>query len=314
MGIILLVALLAAAVGLDEPAWAIPPRPGTPDALGVSQASYFRIRPGLIDQPEVPASIEPAGSVRALVVLIDFADKPADRASNNPAFFRTKLFGEGRPSLRSYLDEASYGKLLLDGDVTAWYRSDRGHYEIVNRDGVAGTGDDYGLDTSSDAIAPGVCAFPLNVWGLARHAAELASRDIDLGQYDNDGPDGEPHSADDDGYVDALFIVHAGIGAEIRGSSPGSENYIWSLKSNLDHYAPTRDTEFDGVRVGAFIMVPELGEIGVFAHEFCHLLGLPDLYNSATGESVVGPLCLMDLEPGSGPRATAACPAICLRR
>ena len=48
--------------------------------------------------------------------------------------------------------------------------------------------------------------------GLGRFAAfnreVLANVDaeIDLGRYDNDGPDGLPNSGDDDGYVDFLFI------------------------------------------------------------------------------------------------------------
>jgi hypothetical protein len=55
------------------------------------------------------------------------------------------------------------------------------------------------------------------------------------------------------------------------------------------------------VGIGPFVLVPETGEIGVFAHEFCHLLGLPDLYNTATGDPVVGPLCLMDEGAWNGP-------------
>jgi immune inhibitor A len=262
----------------------------------------------MVDVAEQPASVKAVGTARALVILIDFVDKPADRAGNTPDYFRAKLFGQSQGSLRSYFDEVSYGKFSLTGDVVGWFRSACRHDLFVNKDGTPGTSDDYGLDISAGAIAPSLCAYPLNVWGLVKQAVELASQDIDLGQYDNDGPDGVPHSGDDDGFVDALFVVHAGIGAELRGQAPGSEDYIWSLQSNLDYYTPTRGTTFDGTRVGPFIIVPELGEIGVFAHEFCHLLGLPDLYNSLTGNSVVGPLCLMDLGAWLGPQADGSVP------
>jgi immune inhibitor A len=308
MKAILLATLATLALGFGEPASAIIARPQQPGVLSNAEASYFRVRPDIVDLPASPAVVASVGPAKALVILIDFPDRPADRDSHTPAYFKAKLFGAGKSSLRSYFDEVSYGRFVLDGDVAGWFESDCAHLDIVNRDGVAGTGDDYGLDISGDAIAPAICGFPLNIWGLVKNAAELASHEIDLAAYDNDGPDGVAHSGDDDGYVDALFVVHAGIGAELWGSVPGSENFIWSLQSNLDYYTPTRGTAFDGVHVGAFIIVPELGEIGVFAHEFCHLLGLPDLYNSATGNSVVGPLCLMDVGAWLGPQANGSVP------
>jgi immune inhibitor A len=267
------------------------------------------VRPGIVDVAESPAAVRSTAATKALVVLIDFSDKPADRVAHDAAYFGVKMFGGPNLSLAAYFDEVSYGRFALDGDVVGWYRSPCRHADIVNRDGIAGTKDDHGLDTSSGALVPQLCAFPLNIWGVVKQAVEAAAADIDLCEYDNDGPDGSPRSGDDDGFVDALLVIHSGIGAEIRGDAPGSENFIWSLESSLDYYTPTRNTVIDGVRVGAFVIVPELGEIGVFAHEFCHLLGLPDLYSSATGESVVGPLCLMDGGAWNGPNSNGSVPS-----
>jgi M6 family metalloprotease-like protein len=239
-----------------------------------------------------------AGTCRALVILIDFPDKPADRQADTPGFFWSKLFGDQPGTLKGYFLENSYGKFTFGSsarDVVGWIRSPCRHSAIVNGDGIAGTKDDYGLDVSGDALKPAVCEFPLNVWGLVKYAVEAAADSVDLRNYDTNS----------DGVIDALFVVHAGIGAEIRGSGPGSENYIWSLESSLDYYGPTRGTTIDGVRVGSFVIVPEISEIGVFAHEFCHILGLPDLYNSLDGSSVVGPLCLMDSGAWLGPQGRA---------
>jgi immune inhibitor A len=278
---------------------AMPPLPRS-DLLGQAGQHYFGSRPPIIDKPQSPPTTALSGLSQALLILIDFDDNQAQAHVYTPEFFREKLFGEGAGTLRAYLEENSYGRFSLLGDVHGWFRCTCKYGDIVNRDGIAGTSDDYGVDTSSDAIDLSLCDFPLNVWGLAAHVAALADETVDFSLYDNDGPDGIPGSADDDGFVDALFVVHAGIGAE---NLPfGSENHIWSLQSNLDYYPPTRGTTVDGVRIGAFVIVPELGEIGVFAHEFCHLLGLPDLYNSETGNPVVGPLCLMDIGAWNGPQ------------
>jgi immune inhibitor A len=292
-------------VVMTATAAAITARPGEPATLGAAGAPYyFTARPGIVDLPESPARTRSTGRCTPLVILIDFPDHVARRDVSTPAYFAWTLFGPEAGTLGAYFDEASYGKFTLAagaGDIAGWYRSPCLHSDIVNRDGVAGTKDDYGLDISSGALNPSICDFPLNIWGLVRHAVERAAEDIDLAQYDNDGPDGIPDSGDDDGSVDALIVVHAGIGAEMIGYGDQAANHIWSLQSSLDYYAPTRNTILDNTRVGAFILVPEIAEIGVYAHEFCHLLGLPDLYNTVTGESVVGTLCLMDQGAWLGP-------------
>ncbi|HVP57585.1 MAG TPA: M6 family metalloprotease domain-containing protein [bacterium] len=273
-------------------------RPGPRTLLGASVApTYFRIRPNIVDLPESPARLTSAGTSRALVLLVDFSDKPADRTANTPGVFQQKLFASNGRTLKSYFLENSYGRFSLDGDVFGWFRADCRHRDIVNRDLVAGTKDDHGLDTSSDAIMPSLCQYPLNIWGLVKNVIALADSTVDFSAYDANG----------DGFVDALIIVHAGIGAEIVANELNghSEDYIWSLQSDLDYYAPTRGTAADGVRIGPFVIVPEISEIGVFAHEFCHLLGLPDLYNSVTGVPVAGDFCLMDGGAWLGPQGRA---------
>jgi immune inhibitor A len=300
----LLVTCIACLLSIKSTCFGVMPRP-TGDILAQKQTQYFRIRPSIVDVPQSPPTTKSSGTVNALVILIDFDDNQAQGDVYTADYFEAMLFGETQATLKTYFEENSYGRFSLAGDVYGWFRSPCKHRDFVNRDGTGGTSDDHGLDISSEAIDPAVCDFPLNVWGLVAQAVDLAQDVVDFSMYDNDGIDGIPSSGDDDGFVDALLVVHAGIGAEILGGLPGSENFIWSLQSNLDHYAPTAGTTVDGKGVGAFVTVPELGEIGVFAHEFCHLLGLPDLYNSETGSSVVGSLCLMDAGAWNGPQHSA---------
>jgi immune inhibitor A len=290
--------------GLAASCLAIGPLP-QPDLLGKVEPVYFRMRPAIVDLPPTPSPVEHTGTCRALVILVDFDDKHAEVDVHDVAYFSDKLFSHTVTSLRGYFEENSYGRFILTGDVYGWFRSECRHNEFVNRDRIPYTADDYGLDISSAALDPEICNFPLNVWGLVRDAVLLADASVDFSAYDNDGPDGIPHSGDDDGFVDALFIVHSGPGAEIFGGMVAGVDYIWSMQSDLEYYTPTKDTRVDGVAVGAFVIVPEIGEVGVYAHEFCHLLGLPDLYNSETGDPVVGPFCLMDEGAWNGPMGKA---------
>jgi immune inhibitor A len=295
---------------LAAPAPAIGPRNRHEGGLLTAGApDYFRARPAIIDIPVQPAPVRSSGMSRALVLLVDFDDKPAQVATYTPEYFRNRLFGSGQGSMRSYFEENSYGAFSVTGDVYGWFRSGCRHADIVNRDGIPGTGDDYGLDTSSQAIDESICDLPLNIWGLVVQTVELAGGQVDFAQYDNDGPDGIPDSGDDDGYVDALIVFHSGVGAEIFLDAGLAVNYIWSLQSDLDRYEPTRSTSVQGIKIGQFVLVAEMGGMGVFAHEFGHLLGLPDLYNSETGTSVVGNLCLMDDGAWNGPFRDASVPS-----
>jgi immune inhibitor A len=70
-------------------------------------------------------------------------------------------------------------------------------------------------------------------------------------------------SSRDDGYVTALFIIHAGRGAEIAGSSGD----VWSHKWTL----PTVVNVGDDLQVAVYLTVPEDCSLGVSAHELGHL-------------------------------------------
>jgi len=298
------IVVFAALLAVAGPALAIGPLPRS-GLLEKAEPVYFRTRPDIVDVPQVPSTTSLSGTCRALVILVDFRDKPADMTGHDPEFFEQMLFADTKTSMRGYFEENSYNSFSVVGDVYGWFRAECMHSDFVNRDRTARTADDNGMDISSRAIDPDVCEYPLNVWGLVKHAVLLADQTVDFSEYDNDGPDGIPNSGDDDGFVDALFITHSGIGAEIFGGSILGVDYIWSMQSSLEYYNPTRSTMVDGVGVGPFVIVPELGEIGVYAHEFCHLLGLPDLYNTDTGQPVVGPFCLMDEGAWNGPMGKA---------
>ncbi len=86
---------------------------------------------------------------------------------------------------------------------------------------------------------------------------------------------------------DHVMIYHAGYGEE--STRTGSD--IWSMYIDTPFSA-------DGESFVGATIVPELesgaSALGVICHEYGHQLGLPDLYDTAAGESTVGAWDLMD--------------------
>ncbi len=192
------------------------------------------------------------GEKRALVLLVDFSD---NQSRYPPSDFRELFFGD-TGSLRDYYQEVSYENLSLYGEVKGWYTL--GHSYSYYTDHQYGVGMDY----------------PHNTQGMVADALKRADSDIDFSLYDGDN----------DGYVDYLVIVHAGMGAEETNSREDIWSHKWQL-SDTKTGSPGPYTTNDGVKIDAYITGPESSlygkaNIGVFCHEFGHLLGLPDLYDT----------------------------------
>lgn len=118
-------------------------------------------------------------------------------------------------------------------------------------------------------------------------AVRLADEDIDFSEYD----------ADNDGHVDNIFFYYAGHN-EAEG---GPSNTIWPHKWVMFK----DDVYVDGKKAYGYACTSELkgssGEticgIGTFCHEFGHVLGLPDFYdtdyNTNGNGAALGPYSLM---------------------
>jgi immune inhibitor A len=199
--------------------------------------------------------------LHALALLVDFGDNEGARP---PADFERMLFDKKNPdSMTKIYEEMSYGKLDVGGEVIGWVRAPN-PYSFYT-DGESGTGNHY----------------PRNTPGLLVDALKEFCRTDDLRRFDVNG----------DGFVDGIFLIHAGGGAEAEPNPAKRKDMIWSHKWVL----PTPFSN-SGVKVYAYSTEPEDGKVGVFAHEFGHVLGLPDLYDTSYRSEGVGIWCLM----GSG--------------
>lgn len=97
---------------------------------------------------------------------------------------------------------------------------------------------------------------------------------VDFSQYDYDN----------DGTVDFVFIIYAGYGQNYGASS----NTIWPHMSTLE--AQSVSLQLDGKGINRYACscelngttATEIDGIGALCHEFGHVLGLPDMYNTFT--------------------------------
>ena len=212
------------------------------------------------------------GTFRIPVLLGLFNDSPA-----TPPFTSAQVdaayFADAPGTVRAYYDEVSMGQLTLLGELSGWSRA------ALTQAAV--TGGESAL-VSAQFGAGGIGNFIYQLLEL--------QTGVNWGNYDNDGPDGIPNSGDDDGYVDALAVIHPTRGDECGGSGDRIWAHKWNLSSALLGTTFTTTTPAAG---GGFIIVDDyfvqgvescsgggLNEIGVFTHETGHSFGLPDLYDT----------------------------------
>ena len=112
-----------------------------------------------------------------------------------------------------------------------------------------------------------------------KEALALADKDIDFSQYD----------LDNNGYIDNVFFFYAGGG---QADDPNGKDFIWPHSAEADeawdvsieldgkifrHYACSNEVRYsaDGSKIPT--------GIGTFVHEFGHVLGLCDHYDTFNG-------------------------------
>lgn len=114
---------------------------------------------------------------------------------------------------------------------------------------------------------------------MALEAVSILDEEVDFSQYDNDG----------DGYIDNIFIFYAADG---EATPPYTADAVWPHSADLKDIANDEGIKLptvDGVQPNRYACTNEWQTdynrpdgIGTFVHEFSHVLGLPDLYNTTS--------------------------------
>jgi immune inhibitor A len=210
-----------------------------------------------LEKIDVP-SFRPRGEINSLVILIDFEDNVAktDSSHYEELLFSTGTYLTG--SLRDYYNVVSNGRVDITGQVSGWHRMSESYSYYV--------GKDSGGDMNG---------YPNNARRMVEEAVTLAlekDRAINWNKYDLNA----------DKTIDALFVVHAGPGAEVQQTEEGRKKHIWSHKWVVQNPVKVSDNTWASI----YMTVPEDGLLGVYAHEAGHLIfGWPDLYDACTDQN-----------------------------
>lgn len=208
------------------------------------------------------------GIFRVPVVAVLYANTAA--APYTTADLQAKLFTgpSSGITLTQFYGEMSRRLVSLTGSVAGWAQ--------VSRADTVYEGSDNGD----------------NVGDLLREALDKVDATVDFSQYDSNG----------DGYVDFVAFVQPETGGECGPKS--TNRNIWSHRWTYEAATgrPAYQTN-DGVKISDYVIQPALNcdgttmiDIGVFAHEFGHAFGIPDLYATDYSNGGIGAWGLM----GSG--------------
>lgn len=227
-------------------------------AAKVREENTGRALQRMTQKTQVDSSFPKKGTVKVLVLLTQYADRQL--TVTDPVNKFTRLFNQehysdngSTGSVADYYKASSAGALNLQFDVY-------GPFTLSREEEY------YGGNSSKSSSR--------NAQTLVKEAVQLAyEAGVNLSQYDNTGR----------GQIDNISIITAGY-SEAEG---GGENCIWPHQSFVWNSVKIGD-----VYLGSYLMTSELRganganmtNIGVYCHEFGHVLGLPDLYNTSDDE------------------------------
>jgi M6 family metalloprotease-like protein len=210
-----------------------------------------KVLTGLLQQNSYPVT----GRPKSLVILVNFNDlsfvTPDPKTAFSNLLNQDKYAANGGTgSANNYFQDSSNGVFNPEFDVV-------GPYTLSKNMGYYGGNNAYGDDRNPQQMVIDACAL-------------AAANGVDFSMYDTDN----------DGIVDNVFIYYAGFN-EAEG---GPKSSIWPHRWGL----PDNSTIFNGVSVSDYACTSELRSnsgtnmcgIGTFCHEFSHVLGLTDYYDT----------------------------------
>jgi immune inhibitor A len=213
------------------------------------------------------------------------------QADYNTAHYEDMYFNR----MREYFERQSSNRYSIEGKVHGWVTVPY-NQALYGRDFCGGIVCSTSKMLARDAMA---------VWVQQELDAGKTIADVkayleNFDEWDRYDLDGDGNFDEPDGYIDHMQIVHAG-GDQAAGDPIYGSDAIWSHRwfSNLQGGGPHGFVGFDigtnfglltstlvpnnstGIWVFDYTVQPENGGLGVFAHEYAHDLGLPDLYDTS---------------------------------
>ena len=238
------------------------------DEMGVAESHVRRVK------RNVEMSNFDFSNFRGCVILIDFKDKKF--AADDPQAFYTELFSaEG---LTGYHDPYSDRDFTIPGSVRDYFNDQSNGVFAPPFDVYGPYRAKYNSSTATYEARANQCQS--RSAAIFQNALKDADADVDFTKYDNNN----------DGKIDMVYFLVASYASSYPGNDEG---YLWPHASNLsytgryydnksiDRYASS--TELYGPE--AYPSYVSVEGIGTVCHEFSHVLGLPDFYDTDYSES-----------------------------
>ena len=202
---------------------------------------------------------------RGLVILVNFSDRKFSRSDAHSVY--DHMFND--VNYKGYKNENGtsnrYGSMFIGGVRDYFSQNSMGKF--APQFDVVGPVE---VDMKSTEVNGNK-----NAWVVFAQAIANLSSTVDFSKYDADG----------DGYVDMMYFIVAGYGANYSGNN---DAYLWPHKWSLEYVDVPA---YNGKRMGKYACSVELygwesnqqtilDGIGTVCHEFSHVLGLPDEYDT----------------------------------
>lgn len=232
-----------------------------------------------------------AQTQKILVIFVEFTTLPPGGPDTrlDLGYFDSMLFGTvyDPPEYQSWYPGPPAAPYPTDRTLYNYFKEvSYGYIDIItlnmpSTQGWANSGHSYDYYCRADGIHDnGFGPYPENAQGLVIDAIKAVDPIINFSPYAVNGE------------VPNLFVVHAGTGAEWSADPSIIWSHSWDVSdaTGLDGYMA------DGVKLNNYAMMPEVGgdltnylgggaygpyppTVGVYAHEYGHVLGLPDQYD-----------------------------------
>ncbi len=240
----------------------------TVDQIAVKQSvqNLAKTSKMLLSGADKPRKAYPLiGSPKALVILVNFTDKSFVVPTPLTAFQNLVTqsgysANGGTGSAKDYFMASSYGKFAPDFVVA-------GPVMLPQNMAYYGGNDTSGNDKNPAQMVLDACA-------------ALATTGFNFAPYDTDN----------NGVIDNVFIYYAGYN-EAEG---GAANTIWPHRWSISSSGKSSGS-YSGKTVDDYSCTSELKStsgssmcgVGTFCHEFGHVLGLPDYYNTSGSSTYI---------------------------
>lgn len=213
------------------------------------------------------------GDFKGLVILVEFSDVKFT-ISNPKQRFRAMLNHKG------YSYQGSHGSVrdyFISNSDSLFFPM----FKVVGPVKLNKPMSYYGTNGTSGA--------EIHASELIMDACKLVSSQVKFSDYDTNN----------DGMVDMAYVFFSSF---CENENQSHKEYIWSHAGNITDSCLV----LDNVTIGRYACSseyigeytadnPPMATIGTFCHEFGHVLGLPDFYNTLSGTGLtLGSLSIMD--------------------